>query len=1024
MLDDVDDTASGFDTALGCLVEPASVTLRTRLASVRGLGDMERRAVHDGALVALRGAVRTCAIRVLVLELNAARLTGRLTAPDPRGRWDQWIGSAATPRYWDSLAEHYPTLLDRLRVVIDNRCDAAVSLADRFGADRSALGRLVDHRTGAVAGSVAGSAGPGELVAVGFGAGDSHRGGRSVAELRCTGGTVLYKPRPTEVDAELARLLPLLLPDEPPATRIAVPEVVCRDGYGWAAHVAHRLCADDAELRAFHRGLGHWLAVMRLLGGSDLHSENVIAVGPVPVVVDCEALFTPPYVVAPSGYGLAVDRATELVNGSVLRTGLLPRPQTGLGWRGVDLSAVGSPSERRQTVQVPVVLDDGTDLARIGMRTVPVEPDGNRPSDDSVLSRYWDVLLGGFVELTEHLRQLDGAGRLEPMLAGFADRRVRVVLRGTDTYAELGHMLWHPSSLYDQPAAVAKAADLLARQGANNPGSPTDPEVIDAEIADLLEGDVPVFAATPGGGRLEGPRGTSCGPSVDRVAEALDRWRAVDHGLDRGVVRATLVSAYLNQGEVPDRPPLSVALTRAGDLDRRRRALAADLVRRLAAGAVHGADGTVTWVAPVFTAVGWIVQPLSLDVYSGLSGIAVVLAAYEREVAAGRADRVPEPAGLLDAVLHTIRTGDDRAAVDRRSDLRQRPEPPGGYAGIGSRVWSWLLLEQLCPADAVSDGVPRAAALAADLDTAVDADDRLDLLIGMAGAVVPLLRLAERTGDRRWAASAARIGERLASVARLADDTARWPTAQFADGIGGLSHGSAGIGWALARLATGLPPAAGLPTFGSASGAELSTEPASARWGALADAAFAFDELQYDATLGGWCDLRTPEQDVITAWCHGGGGMGVVAADLLARTGAARWRDVLRRAAAGCWTRGLDGNHTLCHGALGNWEVVGSAMAAGLGPAGLDRATLDAHVLSGLEDFGPSCGLATDTLEPGVMTGVSGIAYQLLRMHPDSRLPSLLLPDPGPARRPVDAGVPVAAAVSGVRDVLGRGEVL
>ena len=35
------------------------------------------------------------------------------------------------------------------------------------------------------------------------------------------------------------------------------------------------------------------LSLMRLLSGSDLHAENLIAHGPHPVVVDCETLFTP-----------------------------------------------------------------------------------------------------------------------------------------------------------------------------------------------------------------------------------------------------------------------------------------------------------------------------------------------------------------------------------------------------------------------------------------------------------------------------------------------------------------------------------------------------------------------------------------------------------------------------------------------------------------------------------------------------------------------------------------------------------
>jgi lantibiotic modifying enzyme len=82
----------------------------------------------------------------------------------------------------------------------------------------------------------------------------------------------------------------------------------------------------------------HWLAVMRLLGGSDLHAENLIAQGGSPVVVDCETLFTPKIPPAPSELGQAFDHAAELVAGTVLSVGMLPGRGMALGWRGIDSS--------------------------------------------------------------------------------------------------------------------------------------------------------------------------------------------------------------------------------------------------------------------------------------------------------------------------------------------------------------------------------------------------------------------------------------------------------------------------------------------------------------------------------------------------------------------------------------------------------------------------------------------------------------------------------------------------------------
>jgi hypothetical protein len=48
-----------------------------------------------------------------------------------------------------------------------------------------------------------------------------------------------------------------------------------------------------------------------------------------------------------------------------------------------------------------------------------------------------------------------------------------------------------------------------------------------------------------------------------------------------------------------------------------------------------------------------------------------------------------------------------------------------------------------------------------------------------------------------------------------------------------------------------------------------------------------------------------------------------------------------------------------------------------------------------LEKHGPVVGFARDALAPGLLAGIGGMAYQLLRMHPECDLPTVLLPGGG-----------------------------
>jgi type 2 lantibiotic biosynthesis protein LanM len=951
--------APDFSNSLTCLVEPPLTALSEQLARIRGLTDSERAAIREGAGAALLQTMLRKVSRVLIVELNAARITGRLAGADPEARWSQFLQMSAAAQYWDSLGAHYPDMMTRLRTLMARRCAAALAMAERLAADREALTALLSTE-------------PGPLTQVTIGAGDSHRGGQTVALLGFGPGTVVYKPRSVDVDAVLSHLLPSVLTDTGPDTRIRVPRVLPRGDYGWAEHVAHRFCAGHEELSSFYQGIGHWLGIMRLLGGSDLHAENVIACGPVPVVVDCETLFTPVYPPRPSGFGLAVDQASALVQATVLRTGMLPSRGIALGWRGVDISAAGSLRGEQPVTDVPVIVDAGRDTARFGYEPVELAIGASHPSPVPVLADYWDQVLAGFSEVTARLRAMDEDGGLAPLLARFRNCPIRVVPRSTEAYAEIARMMWHPVSLNDPATATERAAGLLATMAEHVPGAPDEPAVIAAEVADLAEGDIPFFATTPGRGRLTGPGGTAWLPARDLIADALDRWRTADFDMDRLVIRAALVSAYLNDGWMPGERRMRVGQVRLTDLERRRREAAAALLGRVRDTAIRAADGTVTWVAPVLHPTGWSVQPLGVDSYGGIPGVSVLLAAYQHECAAGRADEVTGIDELLTAALRTWRTAEDRLDSARGSGRPMRPQPPGGYIGIGSQIWAWLTLHRLGVAE--TEGPARARALAGRLPAAVDAWDGFELLTGSAGAIVPLLQLAAVTREQDWIRDAAAIGERIVQAARRTGETARWPSRTWPDGIGGFAHGATGIGWALARLAL-------------ATGEK--------RFAETGRAAFAFEETLYDRAAGSWHDLREQEGKAFpVAWCNGAVGIGIGAADLLAR-GWPEGDDVVRRAAATADRDGFGGNHTLCHGDFGCWELLVAAATTGRGPAGLTRSGLDARVIGSLEANQPVTGLARDAYSPGLMAGHGGMAYQLLRLNQDCDLPSVLaLGDP------------------------------
>ncbi|HEX7815923.1 type 2 lanthipeptide synthetase LanM family protein, partial [Dyella sp.] len=871
--------------------------------------------------------------RVLLLEMHAAKRAGMLTADDDSSRFAQFVALAMQAEFAASLDHLYPPLLPRLRRMLDQQRGAIEALVERLVVDRE---RLV-----ALLGQV-----PGKLIGLTLGHGDSHAGGHTVARLVFEGGTVMYKPRSLRIDAVLDHFLAQVFGEE--ATRIRVPAVLDCGDYGWAAYAKHRYCVSDSELHTFYHSLGHWLAVLRLLGGTDIHLENLIAVGPVPMVVDIESLFARIHADASSSYGHAHDLAEGLIRRSVLRTGIVPFRASTPGLENVDFSAAGSLPGEQPRVHAPVVDGEGTTEARIKIIDVEFAAAQNHPSPHPELPRFWDDIGEGFLAATARLRQLDAEGRLVPLVEMFMGSHARDIRRPTKTYLDIARMLWHPASLHQEATALDKARDLFMRNAAVMPIAPSSAEEIAGELDDLCHGDVPVFTAPLSRARIEA---------------TLGDWRAMRIELEEMAIRTALVVTELNHridgpGRLDDR--MLATHPHATQLEARRRKLATHTVERLLQLAVHGNDGTVTWIAPGVNHSGWHVQPLYWDLYGGLGGVAVALAGYLHEVAHGRADAV---AGVEPAL---------KGAVRVLHAMADDPRNLGGFAGLGGCIWYWLALHDLMgQSELLASAVQCGQAMERN---GFESDRMLDIIDGSAGAIVPLLGLAEATNDRRWLDLAARAGKHLESCAVIDERGARWPTEAFADPIGGFAHGATGIGWALARLAL------------ADAGSKFDRQ----RWSALAQATFAFQESLFDTQTGNWREQPSGHSNIHT-WCGGSVGIGMVATDLYSRGGDARHLRDMRRAVAKSsqqWGNSL----SLCHGDFSLWELLARSAALDTGYHAIDREQISAQLISAIEE---SCnmgsGMTQSAFTPGLMTGMAGTIHCLARMHEDCTLASPLL---------------------------------
>jgi len=266
------------------------------------------------------------------------------------------------------------------------------------------------------------------------------------------------------------------------------------------------------------------------------------------------------------------------------------------------------------------------------------------------------------------------------------------------------------------------------------------------------------------------------------------------------------------------------------------------------------------------------------------------------------------------------------------------------------------------------------------LEPLIDGDCNLDLLSGVAGCAVALLGVHRRRADARLLEAAKRCGERLlaTAVTDAASGGVGWAGPMGGRPLAGFSHGVAGIAWALLELA-------------AATG--------DVRYTALARRAFTYERSLFVPERGNWKDLRELEgaspggQEFMVTWCHGAPGIAVGRLLSLRHLDEPWLRAELATALETTWREGVCGNHSLCHGDLGNLEVLHVAGEL-LGEPRWTQAARQwaTGVLQQGRDSGWKCGLPQGHETPGLMMGLAGIGYGLLRLACPEDVPSVLAP--------------------------------
>lgn len=881
----------------------------------------------------------------------------------PRARYRTFVQSLLADGLCN-LWEDYMALARLLAQTATFWVEATAELLERFEADWPRLQAEFNLS----------SATP-SVTAVQVSLSDPHRSGRMVSILTLEAGAKLvYKPRSLGLDRAFSQLLAWI---NAPGDLLALRPIMVLDcgTHGWMEYVEHRACQTEDEVRRYYERSGQMLCLAYLLYGADIHAENIIASGEHPVFIDLEMIFQANLrrPLDPPGLGVegGLSALQQRVLNSVGRTLLLPAWVVGPSGRAWDVSGLGAVTESESAYQRPHWQNVNTDTMALEQHYPTLKPGHNAPKlGDQFVdpNDYLTELTTGFEQMYHWLM----ARRADVPLQWFAGQPARFLMRPTQLYFMVLDKALNPHYQHTGPDRDIQL-DSLTRMFLRYAERPTAWPIARAEINALFQGDVPYFAYTIDSVDLPLGDGVSLENFFEKSGYQLVRERLADLSEDDlrfqlALIRGTMHTrvAAVAAPSAPIDPQAARLLSNDALIEHAVR-LGDELERHALA-----SGDAVGWLGYHFLprAGRYQMQPLDSDLYNGVTGIALFLAALEKTVGGAGRYRALALAGLSDLRKVLAAPRPEQVAYARL----------GGGEGLGSTVYGLLRVGELLGEVELIEAARRLAQLITP--ALIQNDKDYDTLSGAAGALLCLLALYETTADQHALEMAVACGEHLLKARAESDKGVRaWPTLAGVAPVGqlpcGMAHGAAGIAYALLRLARTTKDT----TF-TAAAAE----------------AIAHEANAFMPEHGNWPDFRWEGSGATTgyivAWCYGAPGI------MLARLGGLDVLDTpairndIAIAIATTLRAGAAPMDQCCCGTCGRAEALLVASEKLRQPALAEQARrLTSWMVEHSQATGSHqllSGLSAGSYHPGFFQGTTGIGYHLLRLVYPYQLPSIL----------------------------------
>lgn len=889
--------------------------------------------------------------KTLVLEINSLRLSKKLNGETSEKRYHSFMDLLENDNtYKENFIKEYSVLFRLISTKIINYKNHLSEIFSRYEADKLILEKELKIDTSS------------KISHIHLGSGDTHKQGRSVSILELSNGQkIVYKPRSLGIDQEFQLFIKWINSNEKNSKKLKTIKILDKKTYGWSEFVPFENCNQKEDLSKFYDRMGQLLGVLHVLNATDFHYENLIANGPQPVLIDLESLF---HHTISSNHDMTkspvLNKSLQLINDSVISTGLIPNRTIKSEEFNFDLSGIGNSLDNQELpFKTSVVSNPYTDEVVIEKKNSILVPGKNNPQlngDPSIeIGQYLENVVQGFSTTYNYL--LNNKSVLKNKINNFSEKESRKIFRDTMKYWKLMNLSFHPDFMRNQIDR-----EILLNRLRVNKGELLE-RAVDYEIKDILNGDIPYFTSTPDSKDIL----TSDGQIIkdfyykDGLSlsfEKIDRLNENDLKNQLNIIRATISAVYSEK----DIKLLQFnSQNRTENVKENLLEKSKEIADILIESAVkyEDEDGLEFCWTSMVTKGGnesnWVYSITGPGLYDGNPGIS-----------------------LYFSYLYTI-TGEDKYKSAANAAIRpiikilpDLVEPSnvnlGGYLGIGGIIYTLHHLSNTLENPELMEMAKTYAKL---FEKFIQQDVVYDLIGGSAGALMTLLNLYEEEKEEWMIDLGQKLVDHLIDNAVKKEQGIAWvPFNDFKnEPYIGFSHGNAGIIAALSRFNNFFPSA--------------KTENA-------IHSALHYENSYFSEEKNNWYSSHLNKY--LLAWCHGSPGI-LLSRCILMENGF-NDKEVsidLLNAFQSTIESQTGKNYSLCHGDLGLIDILITASKKTNSFSKDDLIKINDIKTKILNSIFSNNQVQADINSVGLLNGITSIGYGLIRIFDSSKVPSVLV---------------------------------